>query len=193
MAEHRQAQRFIALDPARSVAVEACAGSGKTWLLTSRLLRLLLSGARPGQILAITYTRKAAREIEARLRGLLAMLATADEASVLRELQMRGLAEAEARRQIAPCRALLEAVLRAEPPITITTFHGWFARLLGGAPLDSGLAGRSLDEAASSLLDEAWVLLAADCSRSPDSPLQTRCCGCIASWGRSRQRICFGA
>ncbi|MEN9490318.1 MAG: hypothetical protein RJA63_767 [Pseudomonadota bacterium] len=169
--EHRQAQRFIALDPARSVAVEACAGSGKTWLLTSRLLRLLLSGARPGQILAITYTRKAAREIEARLRGLLAMLATADEATVLRELQMRGLAEAEARRQIAPCRALLEAVLRAEPPITITTFHGWFARLLGGAPLDSGLAGRSLDEAASSLLDEAWVLLAADCSRSPDSPL----------------------
>ena len=41
----------------------------------------------------------------------------------------------------------------------------WFARLLGGAPLDSGLAGRSLSEAAASLLDEAWTLLAADCAR----------------------------
>ena len=52
-----------ALDPARSVVVEACAGSGKTWLLVSRILRILLDGARPGDILAITYTRKAAREI----------------------------------------------------------------------------------------------------------------------------------
>mgnify|MGYP003433092536 CR=1 FL=1 len=34
-----------ALDPTRSTAVEACAGSGKTWLLVSRMLRLLLAGA----------------------------------------------------------------------------------------------------------------------------------------------------
>ena len=37
----------LACDPARSVLVEACAGSGKTWLLVSRLLRLLLAGAKP--------------------------------------------------------------------------------------------------------------------------------------------------
>ena len=42
-----------ALDPARSVVVEACAGSGKTWLLASRIVRLLLIGAAPGKILAI--------------------------------------------------------------------------------------------------------------------------------------------
>ena len=53
-----------ALDPQSSVVVEACAGSGKTWLLVSRILRLLLDGVAPGEILAITYTRKAAREIE---------------------------------------------------------------------------------------------------------------------------------
>ena len=50
-----------ALDPARSVVVEACAGSGKTWLLASRIVRLLLEGTPPGEILAITVTRKAAR------------------------------------------------------------------------------------------------------------------------------------
>ena len=49
----------IASDPARSVAVEACAGAGKTWMLVSRMLRALLDGAAPHEILAITFTKKA--------------------------------------------------------------------------------------------------------------------------------------
>ena len=43
----------LACDPARSVIVEACAGAGKTWLLVSRIVRALLEGAQPGEILAI--------------------------------------------------------------------------------------------------------------------------------------------
>ena len=68
-----------ALDPRHSVVVEACAGSGKTWLLVSRILRLLLDDAAPGDILAITYTRKAAREIEERLSDWLRLLAVGSE------------------------------------------------------------------------------------------------------------------
>jgi ATP-dependent helicase/nuclease subunit A len=43
------AERFyaIACDPRRSVAVEACAGAGKTWMLVSRILRALLDGTPP--------------------------------------------------------------------------------------------------------------------------------------------------
>lgn len=63
----------IACDPRRSVAVEACAGAGKTWMLVSRMLRVLLldetlAGAcQAHEILAITFTKKAAAEMRQRL------------------------------------------------------------------------------------------------------------------------------
>lgn len=57
----------VACDPQRSVVVEACAGAGKTWMLVSRILRALLDGVDPEQILAITFTRKAAGEMQGRL------------------------------------------------------------------------------------------------------------------------------
>lgn len=65
----RDAFYAIACDPRRSVAVEACAGAGKTWMLVSRILRALIEPApgsadgaplAPHEILAITFTRKAA-------------------------------------------------------------------------------------------------------------------------------------
>lgn len=163
----------LGLDPTRSVVVEACAGSGKTWLLVSRLVRLLLSGARPGQILAITYTRKAAREIEERLRHFLADLAMAPPEKALKFLRERGLTEQEAQEALPRARSLLETVLHAEPPMTISTFHGWFAKLLAGAPLESGLAGLTLEESVSALHDEAWAQLAARCAREVEKQRQS--------------------
>ena len=50
----------VACDPRRHVVVEACAGAGKTWMLVSRIVRSLLDGAQPQEILAITFTRKVA-------------------------------------------------------------------------------------------------------------------------------------
>ena len=61
-----------ACDPGKSVVVEACAGSGKTWMLVSRIVRLLLAGVEPHHILAITFTRAAAGEMRDRLAGWLA-------------------------------------------------------------------------------------------------------------------------
>ena len=68
----REAFYAIACDPRRSVAVEACAGAGKTWMLVSRIVRALLDGAAPHEILAITFTKKAAGEMRQRLQEWLA-------------------------------------------------------------------------------------------------------------------------
>ncbi|MDQ3058520.1 MAG: UvrD-helicase domain-containing protein [Pseudomonadota bacterium] len=143
----------IACDPRRSVAVEACAGAGKTWMLVSRIVRALLDGAsapgyadgsprepvRPHEILAITFTKKAAGEMRERLDEWLKNFTHADDETLRRELIMRGVASQknaqsspELRRQLA---GLYRAMLAGGRSVQIRTFHSWFAALLRSAPV----------------------------------------------------------
>ena len=159
----------IALDPQRSVVVEACAGSGKTWLLVSRIARQLLDGAQPSQILAITFTRKAAQEMQARLQLWLRDLAMGDEASVRRFFAERGL-DNMSDAQVQRARTLYGSVLLAQPGITISTFHGWFMQVMQRAPLNADvMQGMSLLERAGSEQEEAWEELLEQMRRQPDS------------------------
>jgi ATP-dependent helicase/nuclease subunit A len=119
--------------------VSACAGSGKTWLLVARLVRILLAGAKPHQILALTFTRKAAQEMRERLYGLLEEFARCDDAALITALVERGLNDAEARAAIPQARSLYETVLASPQAIVIDTFHGWFGKLLGAAPVSIGI------------------------------------------------------
>uniref|UniRef100_UPI003782E8EB UvrD-helicase domain-containing protein n=1 Tax=Inquilinus sp. TaxID=1932117 RepID=UPI003782E8EB len=65
-----------ASDPRRSVWVGASAGTGKTKVLTDRVLRLMLAGTAPDRILCITFTRAAAAEMANRIAATLARWAT---------------------------------------------------------------------------------------------------------------------
>src|SRR3990172_3868353 len=81
LARTRRAQGEAA-DPAASVWVSANAGTGKTHVLTMRVLRLLLGGTPPERILALTYTKAAAAEMSKRVFARLAEWVTADAASL---------------------------------------------------------------------------------------------------------------
>ena len=129
----------IACDPRRSVAVEACAGAGKTWMLVSRIVRALLAGAQPQEILAITFTKRAAGEMRERLYEWLEQFAHADDATLARELAMRGFSyekgpqpPPDGREQLSN---LYQRILETGRSVQIRTFHSWFAALLRSAPL----------------------------------------------------------
>ena len=178
-----------ALDPARSVVIEACAGSGKTWLLVSRIVRLLLAGAEPSAILAITFTRKAAQEMESRLREWLRLLAVGTDAEVRRFLQERALSGEEIEAALPRARQLYETVLSAQPALTINTFHGWFLQLLQRAPLDSAAAGNfSLLDQTSTLLEEAWQSFAEDLAAGGQGETASRLQALFRDYGLSNTR-----
>jgi len=145
----------LACNPERSVIVSACAGSGKTWLLVARMIRLLLAGAKPPEILALTFTRKAAQEMRDRLYGLLEEFSTADDDALMHELHIRGLSKDEAKHLLPQARALYIKVLSSPQAIVIDTFHGWFGRLLGAAPVSAEVQpGFNLREDAKRLQEE---------------------------------------
>ena len=164
---------LAALDPEKSVVVEACAGSGKTWLLVSRIIRLLLAGVAPGEILAITFTRKGAREMQERLHGWLKDLASKPDDWVADFLSERGVVESARSMLLATARGLFEQVLTAQPGIKINTFHAWFAELVQRAPLQAGIAkGYGLTEAVHGLEQEAWQRFGQELSATPGSQKQ---------------------
>jgi ATP-dependent helicase/nuclease subunit A len=143
----------IACDPRRNVAVEACAGAGKTWMLVSRVLRALLEGGEgtgadgkaadilPHEVLAITFTKKAAGEMRERLHEWLEKFAHADDATLRQELVIRGVTS-QARPDASPLprerlSTLYQKILASGRPVQIRTFHSWFAALLRSAPLEA--------------------------------------------------------
>ena len=174
----REAFYAIACDPRRSVAVEACAGAGKTWMLVSRIVRALLDGAAPHEILAITFTKKAAGEMRQRLQEWLAAFAREnDPKKLVQELISRGIAQYPSSNGHEALQNLYRAVLAADRPVQIRTFHSWFAALLRTAPLavlqQLGLPGHyelleSDDEAVAALWRPFQTTVAADAALRAD-------------------------
>jgi len=159
-----------AANPARSASVMASAGSGKTWLLVTRLIRLLLAGVPPERILAVTFTRKAAGEMQERLHSRLHELLAADDATLDALLTRMDEQPGPDRRRRA--RGLYESLLRAPQPLRASTFHGFCQDILRRFPLEAGLPpGFELTESTQILYEESWDALFAEVSDFPESPL----------------------
>lgn len=149
---------LTALDPHRNSAVNASAGTGKTWLLVSRMLRLLLDDQSPARILAITFTRKAAAEMHSRLLERMHEWALLADDTLRLALEAIGLKPSEA--LLLKARCLYEVTLHSPWSTRVLTFHAFCQELLARFPLEAEIPGDfTLVEQASPLQEEAWALL----------------------------------
>lgn len=134
--ETANAEQLAASNPGTSAFVAASAGSGKTKLLTDRLLRLMLAGTPPQKILCLTYTKAAAAEMAIRLtRRLGAWVAMPDEA-LNSELLVLGVPIAA--RDTA--RKLFADVLDLAGGMRIFTIHAFCQSVLRRFPLEANLS-----------------------------------------------------
>ncbi len=128
-----------AADPARSVWVDANAGTGKTRVLADRVLRLLLAGAPPAGILCLTFTKAAAGEMALRVMQRLASWAAMDDEALAAELEALD-GDAATAPRLAEARGLHDAVLALPAGVPIMTVHGLCQHLLKRFPLEAGVA-----------------------------------------------------
>lgn len=136
-------EQATASNPAYSVWVEASAGTGKTKVLSDRVLRLLLSGVEPSKILCLTYTKAAAAEMKTRINDRLSKWVIISEQELIKDLE-----QLYCRHDILKAypdltdaaRKLFAKVLDAPNPIKIETIHAFCTEILKRFPLEAGVS-----------------------------------------------------
>jgi ATP-dependent helicase/nuclease subunit A len=130
----------LAADPANSVWVSANAGSGKTHVLSQRVIRLLLGGTDPAKILCLTYTRAAAANMANRIFRDLAGWAVMDDAGL--EAQIAAIeGRAPDAAKLARARRLFADALETPGGLKVQTIHAFCEAVLHQFPLEANIAG----------------------------------------------------
>ncbi|TAL01773.1 MAG: double-strand break repair helicase AddA [Rhodospirillaceae bacterium] len=128
-----------AIRPKASVWVSASAGSGKTMVLTRRVLALLLTGTPANRILCLTFTKAAAAEMANRIAAQLSGWVTADENALMEDLAQL-LPDGLDRATLKRARRLFAEVLDAPGGLQISTLHAFCQSLLRRFPLEADVA-----------------------------------------------------
>nr|WP_306264491.1 double-strand break repair helicase AddA [Pararhizobium sp. IMCC3301] len=168
----RQRQR-LASDPGLSAWVSANAGSGKTYVLSRRVIRLLLAGNDPACILCLTFTKAAASEMANRVFAELARWTVLDDADLKQVLEDLG--EQRIRpRTLNSARQLFARALETPGGLKVQTIHAFCERLLQQFPLEANVPGHfevADDEMQSELLGSAKNTVLQRAIDEPGSPL----------------------
>jgi ATP-dependent helicase/nuclease subunit A len=130
----------LATDPGASAWVSANAGSGKTFVLTRRVMRLLLAGVLPSRILCLTFTKAAAAEMSNRIfaeLGKWAAMTAGELDNALRDL----LGRAPERKESERARILFALALDSPGGLKIQTIHAFCEALLHQFPLEANVSG----------------------------------------------------
>ena len=131
--------QLLASDPRELVWLSASAGTGKTQVLTGRVLRLLLSNVKPETILCLTFTKAGAAEMADRIHAKLASWVRMKSADLANELMALG--ESIRPEKVDFARTLFAKVLDAPGGgLRIQTIHAFAQTLLAGFPAEAGLS-----------------------------------------------------
>jgi ATP-dependent helicase/nuclease subunit A len=171
--ERTEADQAAAADPRGSAWVSANAGTGKTHVLTMRVLRLLLDGVNPERILALTYTKAAASEMSTRVFGHLSKWVTAGK-DELQALLAELLARAPSPDEALRARRLFAKAIETPGGLKVQTIHAFCERLLQRFPLEAGVPpGFEIldDHQRAALLGAAVDETLAEAAAGPDAPL----------------------
>jgi ATP-dependent helicase/nuclease subunit A len=132
-----EGQQALAADPGAHAALSASAGTGKTQVLTARVLRLLLNGARPESILCLTFTKAAAAEMANRIGARLASWVRIPDKLLKKDLFALGESDDPKTRERA--RQLFARVLDCPGGLKIQTIHSFAQSLLAAFPAEAGI------------------------------------------------------
>ena len=162
-----------ATNPAGSAWVSANAGSGKTFVLSRRVIRLLLAGVDPSRILCLTFTKAAAAEMAKRVFAELARWTTLPDGELATELgNLEG--GVPSPENIAEARRLFARALDTPGGLKVQTIHAFCERLLHQFPFEANVAGHFdvLDERDErALAAEAQRAVLARAAAEPDGQL----------------------
>lgn len=159
----------LASDPKNSSWVFASAGSGKTKVLTDRVLRLLLSGITPDKILCLTFTKVAATEMQNRINSELASWVLFDNLKLAEKLLTLS-GKVASNSELKKARVLFAEILDAEEKIKIQTIHSFCQSLVKIFPFEAGIKPNFevLEEAQEKLLlQKAQKEVLKNCSKNP--------------------------
>jgi ATP-dependent helicase/nuclease subunit A len=166
------AQR-AASDPAHSAWVSANAGSGKTFVLARRVVRLMLAGTPPGAILCLTFTKAAAATMANRVFELLGRWALMDDATLGQTLhELDG--QHHSSGQLARARRLFAEALETPGGLKVQTIHAFCERVLHQFPFEANVASQFqvLDETAhADLVQRAKLEVLLEAAADPDGAM----------------------
>ncbi|MCL2452531.1 MAG: UvrD-helicase domain-containing protein, partial [Alphaproteobacteria bacterium] len=139
--QQMRGQQHKASNPRHSVWVSANAGSGKTHVLTSRVIRLLLEGVAPAKILCLTFTKAAAANMASRVFDELARWTQLDDTALGAKVADIS-AAIPVSRQLSEARKLFARALETPGGLKIQTIHAFCERLLHLFPFEANVPAR---------------------------------------------------
>ena len=123
------------LKPEQSINVIASAGTGKTWIIISKILRLLLNNIQPDKITAITFSKKAAAEMTDRLNEKIEYWSDLSNEEIEIELKEIGI-DKNLNLYKQKAKKLFKFIQLCEKNVRITTFDAFFIEILSLMHLD---------------------------------------------------------